>query len=151
MEENCIFCKIVRGEIPSHRVWEDEKHIAFLSIFPNTEGFTVVAPKVHYPSYAFDLPENALTSLVLAARTVGKLLDAKLTDVGRTALVFEGEGVDHMHAKLIPMHGTKDPNWKPSGERPTSYFVTYPGYLSTHDATRADDAVLADLARRLRE
>ncbi|MSS74432.1 diadenosine tetraphosphate hydrolase, partial [Candidatus Pacearchaeota archaeon] len=37
-QENCIFCKIVKGESPSHKLWEDSKHIAFLSIFPNTEG-----------------------------------------------------------------------------------------------------------------
>jgi diadenosine tetraphosphate (Ap4A) HIT family hydrolase len=151
MEQDCIFCKIVRGEIPSHRVWEDEKHIAFLSIFPNTAGFTVVATKEHYPSYAFDLPDDIFIDLVRAARAVGKLLDTKLEDVGRTGLVFEGEGVNHVHAKLIPMHGTRDAAWAPTGDRPTSCFVTYPGYLSTHDAARADDAMLADLAKRLRE
>jgi histidine triad (HIT) family protein len=150
MEPNCIFCKIVSGEVPSHRVWEDEQHIAFLSIFPNTEGFTVVTTKTHYPSYAFDLPEHVLSALVLAARKVAKLLDAKLADVGRTAMVFEGEGVEHAHAKLIPMHGTKDPSWAPTGPRPTRYFETYPGYLSTHDGARADDAKLADLAKRIR-
>ena len=57
---NCIFCEIVKKNIPSHTIWEDEKHLAFLSIFPNTEGFTVVIPKKHYPSYAFDVPENVL-------------------------------------------------------------------------------------------
>ncbi|MEK9173928.1 MAG: HIT family protein, partial [Patescibacteria group bacterium] len=43
--ESCIFCKIVAKEVPSHVVWEDESHVAFLSIFPNTEGVTVVIPK----------------------------------------------------------------------------------------------------------
>ncbi|MBW2971045.1 HIT domain-containing protein, partial [Candidatus Woesearchaeota archaeon] len=61
----CIFCKIVKGEIPCHNIWEDEKHIAFLSIFPNTPGFTVVATKKHYPSYAFDLPEAVLKELTV--------------------------------------------------------------------------------------
>ncbi len=48
----CIFCQIVEGKAPCHKVWEDEHHLAFLSIFPNTDGFTVVIPKKHYPSYA---------------------------------------------------------------------------------------------------
>lgn len=54
----CIFCQIVEGKAPCHKVWEDEHHLAFLSIFPNTDGFTVVIPKKHYPSYAFDLPSG---------------------------------------------------------------------------------------------
>lgn len=58
--QGCIFCKIVKGEAPFHKVWEDEKHLAFLSIFPNTEGFSVVITKKHYPSYTFDLPDNVL-------------------------------------------------------------------------------------------
>ncbi|EAA8104124.1 HIT family protein, partial [Salmonella enterica] len=44
----CIFCQIVEGKAPCHKVWEDEHHLAFLSIFPNTDGFTVVIPKKHY-------------------------------------------------------------------------------------------------------
>jgi diadenosine tetraphosphate (Ap4A) HIT family hydrolase len=49
---------------------EDEHHLAFLSIFPNTDGFTVVIPKKHYPSYAFDMPPQALADLVLATQKV---------------------------------------------------------------------------------
>jgi histidine triad (HIT) family protein len=79
--ENCIFCKIVKGELPSHKIWEDEEHLAFLTIFPNTEGFSVVIPKKHYGSYAFDTPDDVLAKLVLAAKKVGKLIDSKLDDV----------------------------------------------------------------------
>ncbi len=104
---DCIFCKIVEGEAPSHKIWEDENYLAFLSIFPNTEGTTVVIPKKHYGSYPFDLPDNVLSDLILATKKVAKLLDSKLDDVGRTAMVFEGFGVDHVHSKLFPMHGTK--------------------------------------------
>ena len=151
--EGCIFCKIANGEAPSHKVWEDEKHLAFLSIFPNTEGVTVVIIKEHYPSYTFDLPEEVLKDLMLATKKVAKLLDAKLEDVGRTAMVFEGFGVDHIHAKLFPMHGTKIKEWKPihSGSGINTYFDTYPGYISSHDADRADDAELANLAEKLRK
>ncbi|MEK7611310.1 MAG: HIT domain-containing protein, partial [Patescibacteria group bacterium] len=108
MAKDCIFCKIVKGELPAHRIYEDGKHLAFLSIFPNTEGFSVVITKEHYSSYAFDLPDEILKDLIIAAKKVAKLLDSKLSDVGRTGLIFEGFGVDHVHAKLFPMHGTKD-------------------------------------------
>ncbi|WP_197734991.1 HIT family protein [Photobacterium damselae] len=41
----CVFCEIVKGKLPCHKVWEDDKHLAFLSIYPNTKGFTVVILK----------------------------------------------------------------------------------------------------------
>jgi diadenosine tetraphosphate (Ap4A) HIT family hydrolase len=147
---DCIFCKIVSGDSPAHKVWEDDQHLAFLSIFPNTPGVTVVIPKKHYPSYVFDLPPDVYANLIQAARTVGKLLDSKLEDVGRTAMVFEGFGVDHAHVKLFPMHGTKMADWKPVHSKINKYFDKYEGYISSHDADRADDAELEALAKKLR-
>lgn len=149
-KEDCIFCKIVKGEAPSHKIWEDDKHLAFLTIFPNTEGFSVVITKEHYPSYAFDLPDNVLSELVLASKKVAKLLDANLPGVGRTGLIFEGFGVDHIHSKLFPMHGTKDSEWRPIEAKLDQYFEQYPGYISSHDSKRADDSKLAELAKKIR-
>lgn len=148
---NCIFCKIVSGESSSYKVWEDEKHLAFLSIFPNTEGVTVVIPKQHYPSYVFDLPEDVMIDLILAAKKVAKILDTKLEDVGRTAMVFEGFGVDHIHAKLFPMHGTRMENWKPINSGINKFFERYEGYISSHDADKADDQMLEKLSKKLSE
>lgn len=147
---DCIFCKIVAGELPSHKVWEDENFLAFLSIYPNTEGTTVVIPKAHHPSYAFDLPDEVLAKLMIATKTVAKLLDSKLTDVGRTAMVFEGYGVDHVHAKLFPMHGTADlKEWKKIESNIDKYFDRYEGYVSSHDYKREDDAKLAETAKKI--
>jgi len=148
---NCIFCKIVNKESPAHIVWEDERHIAFLSIFPNTEGTTVVIPKEHHTSYLFDLPDEVITDLILSAKKVAKILDNKLEDVGRTAMVFEGFGVDHIHAKLFPMHGTADmKEWKAINSNVDKYFEKYEGYISSHDYKREDDEKLAKLAEKLR-
>lgn len=148
---DCIFCKIVKKEAPSHTIWEDEKHLAFLSIFPNTEGVSVVITKEHYPSYVFDLSEGVMVGLVVAAKKVAKLLDAKLEDVDRTAMVFEGFGVDHIHAKLFPMHGTRDvKGWRPIESKVEKYFDRYEGYISSHDYKREDDKKLAALARKMR-
>src|SRR3989344_7654705 len=130
---DCIFCKIVKGEAPAHKIWEDARHLAFLSIFPNTEGFTVVITKDHYPSYAFDAPDEILVGLVKAVKSVAKLLDKKLEDVGRTGMIFEGFGVDHVHAKLFPMHGTANVGeWKPIKSNVDKYFEKYEGYISSH-------------------
>ncbi len=140
---NCIFCEIVKGNMQSYKIWESEDHLAFLSIFPNTEGVTVVIPKQHYGSYAFSLSDNVLTSLILATKHVAQLLDTKLEDVGRTAMVFEGFGVDHVHAKLFPMHGTANMSeWKPLEKGRGEYYETYPGYITSHDYDKTSDDVL---------
>ena len=141
----------MNGEIPCHKIWEDKKHIAFLSIFPNTEAFSVIITRKHYSSYAFDLDDNILGELVLAAKKVGKLLDKKLDDVGRTGMIFEGFGVDHVHAKLFPMHGTKSvKEWKEIKSNVNKYFREYEGYISSHDYMREDDNKLKKLAEKIR-
>ena len=148
---NCIFCKIVKGEIPCHKIWEDEKHLAFLSIFPNTDGFSVVIPKKHYPSYVFDLPDEVLKDLVIASKKVAKLIDSKLEDVGRTGMIFEGFGVDHIHAKLFPMHGTANmEEWKEIKSNVDKFFEKYEGYISSHDYKREDEEKLKKIAEKIR-
>ncbi|MDF3918570.1 HIT family protein [Salinicola salarius] len=148
---SCIFCDIVAGRAPAHRIWEDESHLAFLSIFPNTEGFSVVIPKAHHPSYAFDRDDEVLRQLIVATKQVARRLDRALEGVARCGMFFEGYGVDHLHAKLFPMHGTGgDAAFKPIESRVDKYFDVYEGYLSSHDYRRADDAGLAALAARIR-
>ena len=124
--------------------------MAFLSIFPNTEGFSVVITKEHYPSYVADVPDEVSNGLLNASKKVAKLLDKTLPDVGRTGFVFEGFGVDHLHAKLFPMHGTKSDTWKQQVSRLKKYFETYEGYISSHDYERADDVTLAELAEKIK-
>jgi diadenosine tetraphosphate (Ap4A) HIT family hydrolase len=149
---DCIFCKIVKGEVPSHKIWESDTHLAFLTVFPNTEGFSVVIPKKHFSSYFVEMPENDLTELIKAAVIVAKKIDAAFDDVGRTGMIFEGFGVDHVHAKLFPMHGTADmKNWKPVASKINKYFEKYEGYISSHDSDRADDQILAKIAEKIRE
>jgi len=150
--ENCVFCQIIEGQVPSHKFWEDDEYIAFLSIFPNTKGFTIVTTKKHYPSYAFDLDDNVLTNLVIASKKVARLLDSKLEDVERTGMIFEGFGVDHVHSKLFPMHGTTNmKKWRKLSSEVNKFFEKYEGYISSHDYKRADDKELAELAKKLRE
>lgn len=149
---DCIFCKIVKGEAPCHKIWEDDKHMAFLSPFPNTEGFSVVITKDHHPSYIFDLPDDIINELILASKNVAKLIDSKLEDVGRTGMIFEGFGVDHIHAKLFPMHGTSNmAEWKALHSNIEKYFDKYEGYISSHDFKREDDEKLAALAKKIRD
>jgi histidine triad (HIT) family protein len=149
-EKECLFCNISSGKAPCHKVWENETHLAFLTIFPNTAGATVVIPKKHYPSYAFDLPDKVLSELVLATREVAKKLDCAFPDVGRTAMVFEGFGIDHVHSKLFPLHGTRMEKWKPVNSNVDKWFEKYEGYVSSHNGKRVEDSSLAALAKRIR-
>jgi len=149
--DKCPYCEIAKGLQPCHKIWEDDDFLAFLSIFPNTDGFTILITKEHFPAYIFDLPDDFLTKLIIAAKTVAKLLDTKLDDVGRTGLILESTGIDHAHIKLIPMHGTKNINkWKPSPAFLDKYFKKYEGYLSSHESTRKDDKELERIAKKIR-
>ena len=95
--DNCIFCKIGRGEIPSYKVWEDEKYFAFLDRSPATEGHTLVIPKQHY-RWVYDVPEfgEYWEAVLQVTRIVEKALQPKwinyLTHVG----------VPHAHIHILP-------------------------------------------------
>ncbi|MEQ4617362.1 MAG: HIT family protein [Corticimicrobacter sp.] len=150
MKTDCIFCQIANRQAPSHILWEDDTHMAILSIYPNTPGFSVVLSKRHRPSYIFELEDQEIADLMKAARHVAKMLDAAFDDVGRTGCMMEGFGVDHAHVKLFPMHGTKG-SWRQRNSDMKKYFEQYEGYISSHDCARADDAELAKLAQHIRK
>lgn len=143
---------MVQGKVPHHTIYEDEKHLAFLTIFPNTEGVTVVITKDHYGSSAFEQPNKVLQDLIIATKNTAHLLTNYFNDVGRCGMVFEGFGVDHLHAKLYPLHGTNIKEWKPiESAQKKDYYKTYPGYVCSNDSERADDQVLSELAKKIRE
>ena len=150
---NCIFCLIANKQAPSYEIWSDDNYMAFLSIFPNTEGFTVVIPKEHYSSYAFDQDDKVLQELIIATKKTAKILDHYFEDVSRTGMFFEGFGVDHLHAKLFPMHGTNNLNeWKPiESKKNNNYYKQYPGFLSSNDSLPANKDELAILAKAIRD
>ncbi len=112
----CIFCRIIAGEIPCYKVWEDEKHLAFLDIHPMREGHTLVIPKAHAPEL-FALDDAAYDALMRAAKMVAGKLKMAL-GIPRVGVAVEGFEVDHVHVHLIPMdHGfSKDDFGRPASE-----------------------------------
>lgn len=128
-EDNCIFCKIINGKIPSVKIWEDENFIAILDVNPNVEGMTLVLTRSHYDSYAFDMPNNEYTEFFIASKKVAKLLEKGLS-VKRVAMVMEGLGVNHAHIKLYPIYGL-DEKFKEIWAKDKVYFDRYCGYIST--------------------
>lgn len=148
--DNCIFCQIVAGKMPCHKIHEDSKHLAFLSIFPNTEAFSVVITKKHYSSYYVKLPKKVLNELMEFSAKVAKKIDSSYPDVGRTGLIFEGFGVDHIHAKLFPMHHTSSTHWQPRSSSVDKYFEKYEGYISSHNGPRESEEKLAQIAKKIK-
>ena len=146
--ENCIFCKIVNGEIPSVKIWEDKKYIAFLDIKPNTKGMTLVIPKKHFDSDIFDMPEKDAQELLAAARKVVKLLEKGLK-VKRVAMVTEGMEINHVHIKLYPIHGL-DEKFKVMIAKEKIYFDKYLGYITTLEGPLKSKEELEKVAEEVR-
>lgn len=110
---DCIFCKIASGHIPCYKIWGNSNFVAFLSIFPEVTGMTIVIPKKHYGSYVFKEGREVVCNLIEACREVADILDKKLDGCLRTKLVFEGIEVPHLHAKLLPMYKDVEENRHP--------------------------------------
>ena len=142
-----IFDKIVRGDLDCYKVWEDENHLAFLTPFPNTPGFTVLIPKTNLGDYVFDLKDPAYQALMAAAKKVAGLLEVAL-GVPRVALVFEGTGVAYVHAKLIPLHGQlagQTDVWSDHRE----FSETYKGYLTTAEGPEMPAEKLKEIQAKI--
>lgn len=146
--EDCIFCKIVKGKIPSVKVWEDNKHLAILDINPNTEGMTLVLTKGHFDSDATDMPEKEYSDLMLAAKKVAKSLE-KGFSVKRVAIVMEGLGVNHVHIKLYPVHGLEE-KFQEMWAKDRVYFEKYQGYISTQLGPQKTSDELEKVAKKVR-
>jgi histidine triad (HIT) family protein len=101
----CIFCKIVAGEIPSYKVYEDENCLAFLDIAPVNYGHTLVVTKKHYANME-EIPENELCQLIKAVKKVGKALKDGLGaagyNIGENNDPVAGQVVPHIHFHVMP-------------------------------------------------
>lgn len=148
MAEPTIFDKIVDGTLPSWKVWEDDKYVAFLSRWPNTPGFTVVVPKKNPGDNYLDVDDAAYTGLLLAARKVAALL-RKALDTYRVALVIEGEGVPHLHVKLIPLHGQGTESG--AHEHKPIFSETYEGFITTANGPEVNDEELKAMQQKIQE
>jgi histidine triad (HIT) family protein len=103
--DNCIFCEIVNGNIPSKIIYENDKVLAFLDIFPILEGHTIVIPKKHYKNLE-DIKETDLMELFRAVRLLAVHIHKKLNIEGYNILQnnFEAAGqvINHIHVHIIP-------------------------------------------------
>lgn len=148
MLPDTIFDKILRKEIPSWIVWEDDNHVAFLTPFPNTPGVTIVIPRINPGDYIFDVSDEVYMELMQAAKTVAKGLEKAFNT--KIALIFEGTGVPYLHAKLYPMHNVYNFDESKLPDKPV-FFEDYPGYLITQSGPMMPDNQLNDLKQSIRD
>ena len=132
-DDQNIFAKILRGEIPSHRVYEDDAVIAFMDVMPQTIGHTLVVPKA--PSRnLLDADPDSLSTLIAAVQTVAQAAKTAFAADGITIMQFNeapaGQSVFHLHFHVLPRF---------DGEP-----------LKPHTGQMADQALLADHAEKLR-
>jgi len=104
-----IFTKIIKGEIPSYKVAENDKCYAFLDINPLVKGHTLVIPKLPEPEadYIFDLDDDLLASLTVFAKKVAAGIK-QATACKRVGVAVLGMEVNHVHIHLVPMNSEKD-------------------------------------------
>jgi histidine triad (HIT) family protein len=102
---DCIFCKIVAGKIPSFKIFEDEKVLAFLDINPVSRGHTLVIPKAHAENL-WEIREEDLMAVHAASKKIIRALKDELSPSGVACLQLNGRGVNqvvmHYHLHLIP-------------------------------------------------
>ena len=103
--EDCIFCKIARGEIPCARLYEDDRVLAFLDINPVAPGHALVMTKGHFPT-VFETPEEDLAACIRAVKKVAGMVFRAVGAEGMNILQnnhrASGQLVDHLHFHLIP-------------------------------------------------
>lgn len=128
--EDSIFTKIIKGEIPCHKIYEDDEVLSFLTINPVTEGHTLVVPKKQIDEI-WDLEQGDYTYLWLASQKIAlHIKDVMNTD--RVGVVVKGFEVPHTHIHLIPVDRYSGLNFDPEPAPP-----------------RADEASLAEVAAKL--
>ncbi len=105
--QDCIFCKIIKGEIPSSKIYENDKVFCFLDIMPVNKGHTLVIPKKHYETI-LDIPEDLLKEVITVTKKVSKAVKqgtkADGISIGQSNFKAGGQVVPHLHFHIIPRY-----------------------------------------------
>lgn len=109
-DDGNVFAKIIRGEIPSTKVFEDDEILAIMDVFPQSEGHVLVIPKRSQARNILDVEPEALAAIIAAVQRVARALREALRPDGLTVMQFNGSAggqtIDHLHFHVIPRwHG----------------------------------------------
>ena len=124
---DCIFCKIVGREIPTHIIKEDENVLVFLDVNPVNPGHLLIIPKVHIES-VFNMPDEQYKNIFETAKALSTPLQNAMQS-RKIGIAVEGFGVPHAHVHLVPLHN--------------------PNELNPERATHMDDETLATIAGKI--
>lgn len=129
---DCIFCKIVSGQVPCHKVYEDDFLLAFLDIFPHAKGHTVIIPKKHYDSLADWSAEEwqkMAEGLRLVSEKIQSVLKPDGMNIGLNDRSAAGQVVPHVHWHIFP-------RWKNDGGGSLHSIIKNPGDLSVDQVAK---------------
>lgn len=104
-----IFTKIIQGEIPSYKIYEDDFVFAFLDVFPQQNGHTLIVPKSEIDHFS-DLDDATSDAMFRAAKKISKAI-TKATNCKRVCASFVGYEIPHCHFHLIPTHNISEANF----------------------------------------
>lgn len=111
MNNPCIFCQIVDGRLPSHRIYEDKDVLAILDIQQTTSGHTIVIPKHHYDHF-LSTPKSVMNQVMNVAQRIGQAqiqtLEAKGVNLLSNVLKAAGQTIFHFHVHVIPRYLPSD-------------------------------------------
>ncbi|KAK9479143.1 HIT-like domain-containing protein [Lipomyces japonicus] len=140
---SCIFCRIIKGEIPSYKVFESSKVYAFLDINPLSEGHTLVIPKYH-AAKVHELPDDYLAEILPAAKKIALALGATPDDTFQYNLLQNNGALAHQVVPHVHFHVIPKPN------EDEGLGVGWPQKESNFDALKASHAkILASLENKL--
>lgn len=103
---NCPFCKILKDEIPTHKIYEDEYALAFLDKHPINPGHVLVIPKKHEANF-YKLDDDLYCKLMFAVKKLANVVN-DLTQPKKVGLIIAGWDVQHTHVHIVPMHDYHD-------------------------------------------
>lgn len=104
-----LFSKIIKGEIPSYKIAENEQFFAFLDIFPLVEGHVLVIPKIEVDKF-FDVPDEYLSTMLLFAKPIARAIE-KAYRCNRCGMSVIGLEIPHAHLHLVPLNSINDLNF----------------------------------------
>lgn len=106
--DDCLFCKIVNGDVPSKKIYEDDLVIGILDLYPNGEGHTLIIPKKHYTDYK-ELPDELVLHINKVMKKLADKLEEKLHKNSTTFIVnyMDAQVIKHFHQHIIPGYNQK--------------------------------------------
>lgn len=118
--EDSIFTKIIKGDIPSYKIYEDDKTLAFMDIHPVQDGMVLVVPKAQVENF-MDLSDEDYVAFWQTVKKVGRQLRQKFPSKKKVAIQVEGLDVPHVHAKLFPFDTAEEFRAMPPTDKEPDY------------------------------